>query len=117
LQKPRIVAEQFDDGPQPLRQRIAHIGKRFEHVDVMTGGSEQIRDSVAHQATAHDADFLFSLFVHGLLDQINCRNCRHAETLIGQRSGDPTRRGGKGHACPALGRFLVVADGDCCLLR
>ena len=62
--EPRIVTEQFDDRTQALRQRIAHIGKRFKHIDVMTGRSEQISDAVAHEATADHADFLLCVFVH-----------------------------------------------------
>jgi len=63
-QEPRIVTEQFDDRTQPLRQRIAQIGKRFKHIDVMTSRSEQISDAVAHQAAADHADFLLCVFVH-----------------------------------------------------
>jgi hypothetical protein len=40
----------------------------------MTGGSEQISDAVAHQATADYADFLLCVFVHFFLEQINGRN-------------------------------------------
>jgi hypothetical protein len=64
LQQPRIVPEQFDDRARALRQRVADIGKRFKHFDVMTGRSEQISDAVAHQAATDHANFLFCVFVH-----------------------------------------------------
>jgi hypothetical protein len=51
------------------------------------------------------------------LEQINRRNGAHVKTLIQQHSGDPIRTGGNGHACPALGRILVVADGERYLLQ
>jgi hypothetical protein len=117
-QQPRIVFEQRGDRLQPPRQRFAHLGKRFKHVDVMTRRGEQIGNAVAHQTATDDANFLLRMFVHRLfLEQTNIRNCAHAKTLSGWHSVDPIRRGENGHACPALGRILVIAYGGCRVFR
>jgi hypothetical protein len=59
----RVVAKQFDDRSQALRQRDADIRRRLEHADPVASGGERISDAVAHQTAAADsnllADFLF----------------------------------------------------------